>query len=566
MATNSYGWASPNVQQQQQQMQQGQQQYSSDMALAQGSRALPSAPGSYGQGSSPSYGTGMGMNQAAANQNFSLQQAQQANLGAQNQGMQRTGYGPQSLAGVPRGTTSGFSPSNMSMPGQSGGLQGYGIYSGDRTGQQQPRVGTGPTTPTSNGQMPDYGATPFQYSPQTSNDFLQKWASGWNGDLSNAGKYGDENFRNLAEGYANYYAIPYLNSLMADRTQGFNEAQFGANFNETQRVNNLQYGLAQRGSDREDASLKFAMDTNARDFTEGQRQFNQTLGQNQYGLETNRMGVNNQLTLGLGQNQNEARRIANDLTLGQGQLALGGRNADITAQNNAWNYALGQGANANEATQIANQFALGKGANANQLLDINNQFALGKQQNANQQFANQTGRMDVQNQFTLGKEQNANTLTGLNQQYALGLGQNATAAAAQQALAQFQQGQNTNQAYANTTGRMDVQNQFTLGQGQLANQQAANAAQLERYRGQNANEQFANQTALTGVQNQYSLGQGQLGLGNRQLDVQSAYQQQQLAQQAALAREQMRNDLIQSRLQATGRVSGPNNRAVRSWY
>jgi hypothetical protein len=62
------------------------------------------------------------------------------------------------------------------------------------------------------------------------------------------------------------------------------------------------------------------------------------------------------------------------------------------------------------------------------------------------------------------------------------------------------------------------------------------------------------------------LGRGQLGLGNRQLDVDSQLRSRQLSQEADLTREKFQNDLTQSRYQAFGRAQAPNAKAVRSWY
>lgn len=239
-------------------------------------------------------------------------------------------------------------------------------------------------------------------------------------DWTNPSFFANEGNRNLMEGYTNYFAIPYGNLALAQQTQDFNQANAISNFLEQQRVNSGQMELAKQGSQREDTALNFGMQTNQRDFTEGQRQFNEQnaldemwkrgqLDAQTYANETQRIQTQNQLTLGQESNRNQ----------------LIGLNQQ---------YQLGQAANQNQAMDIRNQYALGQGKNANELLNINNQMTLGKGSLANQAFANQAQAARYQGQtaneafanqtaLTLGQGQNANQRFGLENQLALGQGQ-----------------------------------------------------------------------------------------------------------------------------------------------
>jgi hypothetical protein len=235
-------------------------------------------------------------------------------------------------------------------------------------------------------QMP--GATPFPgMPPMGPNPMMDRWNTGGYNDPS---KYGDEGFRNMMEGFTNYGFNPYMNALMAQRTQQMNEQFGGWDRNEQARVNSGQMDLAYRGSAREDEALAFGQKTNQRDFGEAQRQFNAQqgldamwktgqlsaqeyanetarisaqgqIGNDKYANETGRMGVNNQLELGRGALEND--RFNNDTTRRnvdqQYDLGLGGlenqRYANQTQRD------LGQGQLSNDGRRIDNDFSLGQG-------------------------------------------------------------------------------------------------------------------------------------------------------------------------------------------------------------
>jgi len=93
-------------------------------------------------------------------------------------------------------------------------------------------------------------------------------------------------------------------------------------------------------------------------------------------------------------------------------------------------YGLGQEANANQATNIANQYSLGQTQNANTL-------SLGNAQNAN------TAQRNAWD-YNLGQEQNRNTRSANNQQF--GLGMYNAGNTAQRNAWDFQLGQGQNQA------------------------------------------------------------------------------------------------------------------------
>lgn len=183
-------------------------------------------------------------------------------------------------------------------------------------------------------------------------DLMKQWNSGGQGELS---KYMDENYRNAAEGYANYHAIPYANALQAQQTQRDNMTQFGATHGETVRGNTHAMGIADRASGREDMALAYGQQNNIRDFGEAQRQYNQG-----FGLEQE---------------------------LGRGQLS---------------------------ATNYANQTNRTQVNNANLIQQEQNRIAQYEAQTGRQdvegrqrldQFANDTARMGVQNQYNLGQGQ-----------------------------------------------------------------------------------------------------------------------------------------------------------------
>jgi len=472
-----------------------------------------------------------------------------------------------------------------------------GMPQRDIYGEQIPQ-NTPQTPPPAPWQMPQYG------NNQALNDWNRRFGSG------SPVNYADENARNMAEGYANYFAIPYLNAQMADRTQSFNEYNTGRNFDEQVRLNSSQMDLANRGSAREDLALQYGQQNNVRDFGEAQRQFNEQsridemykngqINAQQYANETARIQVGN-----------EARQAAaTDATNRYGmdkQYDLGMTNAANTRYGMTNDYNLGQEQNRNTSTRNANDYSLGQAQNANTRygMDLQNQqFNRGDLTNRygmdlqNQQFnrGDATNRygMDLQNQqFNRGDATNRYGMDLTNQQQMRAdatnrytVDQSTGVAREQNANTRYGMDlQNQQQIRSDLTNRYGIDQQtglgrqqdatnrygmdqnYSLGLGQNANQAQANAALAQRYQGQTQNEAVANQNSLLNIQNQYALGQGALGFQNRELDTNEAYRRSQLSQEADLTREKFKNDLVQSRYSAFGRAAAPNARALRSWY
>lgn len=448
----------------------------------------------------------------------------------------------------------------------------------------------------------------WQLPPPGGNQALDDWNRRFgSGSPVN---YADENARNMAEGYANYFAIPYLNAQMADRTQTFNEYNTGRNFDEQVRVNTGQMDLANRGSAREDLALQYGQQNNVRDFGEAQRQFDQQtridemykkgqINAQQYANETARIQVGN-----------EARQAAaTDATNRYGmdkQYGLGMTNAANTRYGMTNDYNLGQEQNRNTSMRNANDFSLGQAQNANTRYgmdlqnqqfnrgDLTNRYGMDLQnsqfnrgdatnrygmdlQNLQQMRADATNRYTVDQSTGVAREQNANTRYGMdlsNQQQIrsdltnrYGIDQSTGLGRQQDATNRYGMNlQNQQQIRTDSTNRYGMDQNYSLGLGQNANQAQANAALAARYQGQTQNEAGANQNALLNIQNQYALGQGALGFQNRELDTNEAYRRSQLSQEADLTREKFKNDLVQSRYSAFGRAAAPNARALRSWY
>lgn len=130
-----------------------------------------------------------------------------------------------------------------------------------------------------------------------------------------------------------------------------------------------------------------------------EEQYDVGMGQNSNTASLGHERNANDLTLGLGQNQNVANRNANDLTLGLGQNAntaarnandfqLGTQRNNIDQQGNQLNFGLGM-------FRASNDYDLGLGQNANNAQRNQYDYNLGLGQNANNAAANQ-------NQFNLG--------------------------------------------------------------------------------------------------------------------------------------------------------------------
>lgn len=307
----------------------------------------------------------------------------------------------------------------------------------------------GPTRPR-DGSPADYaGPTVNPYQAPQSN-ILQSWNSkyGPNSPVN----YMDENWRNAAEGYANYFAIPYANAELAQRTQGFNEWNAQATLAEQQRLNQHQMGLDTRGADREDLALSYNQQNNTRDFGESQRQFNQNYGLQQE-LGRGQLAATNYANQTARNDAVERARIA-DYEARTGRIDVEGRQR------------LEQYANETDRTRVGNDYILGQGALANQ------------------GYANQTERDRANNDYSLGREGLANDRTRMGNDYILGQGALANQGYANQAQAQRFQGQTANEAMANQTANTKVQNDYSLGQGSLTfqNRELDTNAQLQRER------------------------------------------------------------------------------------
>jgi hypothetical protein len=338
--------------------------------------------------------------------------------------------------------------------------------------------------------------------------------------MSDVSKYGDEGFGNMMERYTNYYAVPKGNLDLANRTQDYNQISSDRAFIEQQKLNEQQNLLANKGSNREDLSLNFAMDTNKRDFGESQRLADRQYGLDDRGMATQEGNLALQGELGRGNlalqgelgrgnlnatnygNETERLTAMGQLDLGKGNLALGHVNA-----NNQYDIGL-KGAT-NDANRIANELSLGRGNLTNDATRIANEMTLG------------TGNLALQGELGRGNLANDSRRVG-------------------------NEGRQIDNNY-NIANR-DLALQDKLGTGQLG---ATN---------------FANDTARLTANNQMTLGQGQLSYQDRALSTDDAYKRAALAQEDALTKQKLQNDMTQSRYAAFGRASAPNARAARSWY
>ena len=216
----------------------------------------------------------------------------------------------------------------------------------------------------------------------------QMGGNSWN-NLADMNTWLNGGTRSAAEDYMNNFVVPYGNLMNNQQTQALNAWQAQNGLTEQQRVNTNAMNIANQQQALSQAGFNFATGP----------QFQQSINQ-----------FNRQQALAQ-QTQNQ-------------------------------NFALGQGQNAYNAQNVANQFALGKQQNANQLTNYNQQFTLGNAANAN------TAQNNANN-FALGQQANANTLTNYNQQYDLGKVANA------------------NNTQANSNQLYNYQQQALLGQGQL---------------------------------------------------------------------------------------------------
>lgn len=232
---------------------------------------------------------------------------------------------------------------------------------------------------------------------------------------------------------------------------------------------------------------------------------------------TNRYGLGNQYSLGMGNLGLGFQNSDNQYSLGMGNLALGNRQADQ-------GYNLGMGSLANQQQQTSNQYSLGQGQLQNQATannqqyglglgnlglgfqNSNNQYALGNRSADTNQYQAQTSRDNSQGQLSLGNRQ-------ADQNYGLGLG--GLNLGYQNSNNQFNLGQqaaNTNQ-YQAQTGR-------DLGFGQLGNQQQANNQGFyTQQRGQDLQQQGQGfNQSLQALQAQLGIGGQISGIGQQQFN------------------------------------------------
>jgi uncharacterized protein YqgQ len=329
-------------------------------------------------------------------------------------------------APVPNSGLSGWNPQVGT------GQNAHGMYTMGATNPTPPAgVGQGPTTatppagqansggpmysfsgPTPNNpgmsanQFPNQYQAPYNASNSPMNSFLQNWQTNA-GDYS---KWGSDDYREQATGYAGSYAAPYIAAQQAERTQMFNEQSTAANMAMQNWLNQSQVGLDWAGNAREDRALSYGEMSGNREFAEGQRQFDTTSG-----LTERQMGQ--QFTLGTREADTAAARARNEFTLGT-------READNAATRNQNELHLGEGALRNE--QVRN--------------DIDRMFRTG--QLNNEQYANATARFTAESQAGIQREQNQ-----IEQQYRNGL--------------------INNEQYANATARLAQASQDEQWRGQL---------------------------------------------------------------------------------------------------
>jgi hypothetical protein len=184
-----------------------------------------------------------------------------------------------------------------------------------------------------------------------------------------------------------------------------------------------------------------------------------------------------------------------------------------------------------------------------------NQF--GWQQNTDQFNMNLAAQQQqLADWVARNQQQNWQTQFGLDQE--MGRGYLNLAGDTLRSEDAYRQGQLGNERFANESQRM-------YQQGQLS--QAANELQSEDwYRRQQAGiAQAANQIDQMWKSGQLSNQQREIALAELTQGQNEAFRRSQLSQEAALAREQMANQVRIANMQAFGRAQTPNARFVRSW-
>jgi hypothetical protein len=225
--------------------------------------------------------------------------------------------------------------------------------------------------------------------------------------------------------------------------------------------------------------------------------------------------------------------------------------------------------------------------NQTQRAGQNIQRELGMGGLANDQFRNQTDRTNMQNQYQLGLGNQAVDRRGqdiqrdlgmgnIDLQRQLGLGGQAVDRRGQDIQRQLglggqavdRRGQDIqrelgmanvgNDQFRNTTDRMNVTGQLGI------QQQAQNLANMVQL-GQLDINQAQQMLAELKQGQEYGLDTRRVGLEEQRYQTDTQFQRKQLAQQAALERERMQNNLQLANVQAYGRNTGPNTQWMRSF-
>lgn len=320
-----------------------------------------------------------------------------------------TRYAPNSQTAQMSTQGSAYQPGSYGTQGapnfQGGGFsaQAAGGYPGGPTNPPMTGMGTppqGPQNMTPSSMSGAYQPSSNLYGGGQAGDpmnILQQLQNGgWN--LNNPATWQGQAKDNLESFMGNYF-VPYINASNSVEAQRNNEYNAAANLAEQQRTNTANIGLAQQGQDLQRDAFGFA---SGPQFQAGLDQFNRNLGlqtQAQKDTAAYQQGQNSNQLLGLNQNY----------SLGQAANAN-------TAQNNSWNYALGQQQNANTLTGLNQNYDLGKVQNANAAQNNANTLQLGQAANAN------TAQNNAWN-YALGQGQNQNAANANNNTLTLGQGQ-----------------------------------------------------------------------------------------------------------------------------------------------
>lgn len=421
---------------------------------------------------------------------------------------------------------------NTQQQGRGGGLPGQ---QGRPTYDPMPLPGSPAQERPGSGQGDYYNPQYPQYRPQnaTGNQAQANQFSYYQGLDPYTLQSNDEREAALQAVQANV-PIWQLGQNSYQYAQDFNEAQrrWNEQFNYQQGLDQFNMGLSSRQQQMAEWQAQQANNQWAADFARqtGNDAWQQQFSQQQFGLQD----YQTRTQLQQQQQMNDWQQRYQ-----QGQLDTGNRELDIRNQ-----YQQGQLQQGNRQLDIQQELNRGNIAQGNRQLDIQQQLGL--------------GNLDIQ------RQQNT-----INEAYNQGRLSNE---ARQIALAELTQQQNFHiQNFQNdlAQGRLDVE-RGQLGVAQQANQidQMYKSGQLDL--GQR-NAALAELTqSQTYAMQQAQLGQQQTEQARRfSLDYQTqaqlnAYRNQELAQQAMLAREQMAAQQQQALLAATGRNQRANVRWMRS--